>query len=215
MNKRDITSSRTATDIERKYGKRISDTEKEAKSQGRDLASLDAKTRDIMSSIDLINSQIAEINQMCSSLNELIEDTNEQLEEDYDELNESVGDLNTRLIQVEDTSHAHSNKPVLDTIRQQDINNWNDQFDGTYNVLAENIVVNQQIQGINQYNLILLQISNLNRYIPCFKYGDTYAGINVTKDTAVDMEEISIEIQNETVINIVCSNSILKIIGIF
>lgn len=197
MNKRDITSSRTPGDTERKYGKRIVDNEKKVKSQDADLASLLIKVNDLYSKISEVNEQIEEINQICESIGTSIEG------------------IDTRVEAVESTSHTHTNKAILDNITQSDINKWNNQFTGVYNLLAENVTVNQQIQGIDDYNLILLQISNINRYIPCFKYGDSYKGINVTKDTVVDMEEISIQVQNETVINIVCTNSILKIIGIY
>lgn len=197
MNKRDIVSSRTPEDTERKYVKRIIDSEKKAKSQEADLAFLHIKINELNASLKTVNFQIEEINEICEGLNT------------------SIGRIDTRLEAVEELGHSHSNKTILDSLSQIDIDKWNNQFTGDYNVLAENITINQQIQDIDDYNLILLQILNLNRYIPCFKYGDTYKGINITKDTVIDMEEISIQVRNETVINIICTNNILKVIGIF
>lgn len=191
MNKRDIVSSRTPGDTERKYAKRIIDSENKAKSQDVDLASLNVK---LNNSLKIINKQIEEINELIES---------------------SINTINTRMRDVERTSHSHINQSILDRITQADINKWNNSFKGDYITLAENITVNQQIQYIDDYNLILLQISNVNRYIPCFKYGDTFKGILLSNDNGVGMEEISIQMYNETVINIVCTNSILKIIGIY
>ena len=191
MNKRDIVSSRTPGDTERKYAKRIIDSENKAKSQEVDLASLNVK---LNNSLKIINKQIEEINELIES---------------------SINTINTRMKDVERTSHSHINQSILDRIKQADINKWNNSFKGDYITLAENITVNQQIQYIDDYNLILLQISNVNRYIPCFKYGDTFKGILLSNDNGVGMEEISIQMYNETVINIVCTNSILKIIGIY
>ncbi len=191
MNKRDIVSSRTPGDTERKYAKRIIDSENKAKSQEVDLASLNVK---LNNSLKIINKQIEEINELIES---------------------SISNINTRMKDVERTSHSHINQSILDRITQADINKWNNSFKGDYITLAENITVNQQIQYIDDYNLILLQISNVNRYIPCFKYGDTFKGILLSNDNGVGMEEISIQMYNETVINIVCTNSILKIIGIY
>lgn len=191
MNKRDIVSSRTPGDTERKYAKRIIDSENKAKSQEVDLASLNVK---LNNSLKIINKQIEEINELIES---------------------SINTINTRMKDVERTSHSHINQSILDRITQADINKWNNSFKGDYITLAENITVNQQIQYIDDYNLILLQISNVNRYIPCFKYGDTFKGILLSNDNGVGMEEISIQMYNETVINIVCTNSILKIIGIY
>ena len=191
MNKRDIVSSRTPGDTERKYAKRIIDSENKAKSQEVDLASLNVK---LNNSLKIINKQIEEINELIES---------------------SINTINTRMRDVERTSHSHINQSILDRITQADINKWNNSFKGDYITLAENITVNQQIQYIDDYNLILLQISNINRYIPCFKYGDTFKGILLSNDNGVGMEEISIQMYNETVINIVCTNSILKIIGIY
>jgi len=191
MNKRDIVSSRTPGDTERKYAKRIIDSENKAKSQEVDLASLNIK---LNNSLKIINKQIEEINELIES---------------------SINTMNTRMKDVERTSHSHINQSILDRITQADINKWNNSFKGDYITLAENITVNQQIQYIDDYNLILLQISNVNRYIPCFKYGDTFKGILLSNDNGVGMEEISIQMYNETVINIVCTNSILKIIGIY
>lgn len=191
MNKRDIVSSRTPGDTERKYAKRIIDSENKAKSQEVDLASLNVK---LNNSLKIINKQIEEINELIES---------------------SINTINTRMRDVERTSHSHINQSILDRITQADINKWNNSFKGDYITLAENITVNQQIQYIDDYNLILLQISNVNRYIPCFKYGDTFKGILLSNDNGVGMEEISIQMYNETVINIVCTNSILKIIGIY
>lgn len=194
MNKRDIVSSRTPGDTERKYAKRIIDSENKAKSQEVDLASLNVKLNNLNNSITAINNQISEINELIES---------------------SISNINTRMRDVERTSHSHINQSILDRITQADINKWNNSFKGDYITLAENITVNQQIQYIDDYNLILLQISNVNRYIPCFKYGDTFKGILLSNDNGVGMEEISIQMYNETVINIVCTNSILKIIGIY
>lgn len=181
--KRDITSSRTAGDVERKYGKRIVENEKELRTRDKDLSSLIIKVQEL-------NSQI-------STLNQIINNINQDLQE------------------VQEVSHEHTNKLVLDLITQEDIEDWNNKFTGEYISLAENIQLNQEIKGIDDYNLILLKLNNVSRYISCFKYGTSYKGISITKDTTVDMEEISITVENEIVTNIMSSNNILEMIGIF
>lgn len=191
MNKRDIVSSRTPGDTERKYAKRIAENEKKVESQNVDLASLILKVNSLNASINEVNFQIKEINQKC------------------EDIRVSIEKMDIRLEAVEETSHLHTNKAFLDTLTQADI------FTGAYNLLAENVAVNQQIQGIDDYNLVLLKLNNVSRYIPCFKYGTSYKGTSATKDTVVDIEEISITVENEIITNIISSNNILEIIGIF
>ena len=104
MNKRDIVSSRTPGDTERKYAKRIIDSENKAKSQEVDLASLNVK---LNNSLKIINKQIEEINELIES---------------------SINTINTRMKDVERTSHSHINQSILDRIKQADINKWNNSF---------------------------------------------------------------------------------------
>lgn len=189
--KRDRTSSRTAGDIERKYGKRIVENEKKAKSQNVDLTFLKLK-------INEVNNQVEEINKICENLGLSIDKINVQLEE------------STKL------SHIHNNKNLLDTLTEVDIENWNDKIDGSYHSLGNDIEINQVILGINDYNLILVLLENVNRYIPCYRYQSSYKGLNIIQqDENIKTEEISIDFENEKVISIECGYNILEIIGIF
>lgn len=196
--KQDRNTPRTTSDIERKYSKRINNTEKEVESQAKDLASLNIAIKDLIESIKIINSQIEEINEKYEDLGIVIEEISIQVEE------------NTK------SRHSHSNKEVLDDITEQDIESWNDKFDGNYKQLADNITVNQIITGISEYNLVLVILQGINRYIPLYKYENEYKGIVISSvDEGVTADEIRLEVENEKITNITSSYSITKLIGVF
>ena len=198
INKQDKSTPRKIGDIESQYGKTIKETKKEVESQRVDLTSIETKLKQLYKDIVTINTKIQEINK------------------NYINVGEKLTELDEKVLKNTELRHGHENKSILDEITENDINNWNDKFTGKYNLLANSITVNQTVDGISSYNLILIRLENINAYIPCFKYENNFCGsITILENEQSAVYSANIEISENTITTIKSTNSIVEIIGVF
>lgn len=121
--KQDRSKPRTPEEVQRRYGKRVNEVEKENQEQSLDLNKLKTKLEQIIRTIDTVNTQIEDLNEEYEGLDLRIDDISEL---SHSHSNKTVIDGITQ--ENVESFHIHRNKITLDNITDEDIEKWETKY---------------------------------------------------------------------------------------